>query len=693
MKPFLTKVRHRVAFAFLLAPILCAAMAVSADDLEDAVKASEARATPPLLSREIMLRRQQVREVHLSPDASLLSYIIAKGRIRQLWLYSVKDGSHRMLFSSKLMNDLAWSKDSRYLFIESEQGVSAVSVGEGAGPAFIINLEPNDEQYAYGLDDTHPHAYLVSLRSEDRSSHSIYRVLPDGEQVELYKSGRRTVDLLLNESGDVSFIKRVKGNAFELLKLDGEHERFLFRCEKHDPCSLRSFDQASGDLYVIANFEGDLSSLYKINVETGERALVHRDPIGRHDLRHLIINPKTHLPLLAGYQDDHFSQYGITAKAKAALDVIEGAIGSPYIVSKPSDDLHTWLAINADPRSAQSQFYLYDAKTGEFQRPLKDVAEQLRAERPMIETQQTAERVPVHYTVSDGMLQQGYVTVPVGLDVSTVPLVVVPHGGPWGRRDGTYDTLAQFLANRGYAVFEPNFRASTGFGRKYVMSANKDFGDGRVQQDIIDGMNYVLSRGIGDPERLAMVGHSFGGFSTLGALAFTPDLFKVGVAGAPPIDLAKAIKNFRDTETNSQGILRYEIFKELAVDLDDPDDVERLSANSPDRHWEKVKASLYVWAGEKDPKVNILNVRDYVLRLSEAGKKISFLSEPRAGHSPRKPLHTEAYYYLVETALATHVGGRMQSDTSDNLRRYLRKTLVIDHNGVASNAETGAQER
>ena len=168
-----------------------------------------------------------------------------------------------------------------------------------------------------------------------------------------------------------------------------------------------------------------------------------------------------------------------------------------------------------------------------------------------------------------------------------VPLVVVPHGGPWSRVKGHYSSIIQFLANRGYAVFEPNFRSSTGMGRHYVLSANKDFGDGIVQQDIIDGMRYVLSKGIGDPNKLAMFGHSFGGFSTLAALAFTPNLFKVGIAGAPPSDLANSIKQLSDNQQNDEDKIRQIRLMKLGVDLNDQQDLQRLSAQSPDANWHK----------------------------------------------------------------------------------------------------------
>ena len=261
-----------------------------------------------------------------------------------------------------------------------------------------------------------------------------------------------------------------------------------------------------------------------------------------------------------------------------------------------------------------------------------------------------------------------------------------PHGGPWSRTKGGYSQRAQFLANRGYAVFEPNFRASTGFGRTYVESANRDFGDGRVQQDIIDGLRYILSRGIGSEDKLAIVGHSFGGYSVLGALAFTPDLFKVGVAGAPPADLVETIRNFMRSAKTDSSLMRYENFRQLTVDLDRAADVERLSLQSPDRHWRAVTKPLYIWAGGEDPKVNILNVREYALRHHRAGKPTTFMVDPNAGHSPIADIQIEAYFYMMEKALAGQFEGRQETDISQKLARYLKRSVVIDNNNFTPEA-------
>ncbi|MEX0298532.1 MAG: alpha/beta fold hydrolase [Kordiimonas sp.] len=680
MKPFFHKVRQQVAFVLVFASVVsCLHPSASAlDQLDETMALAQSAKPAPLISRSVMLRRQQIREVHMSTDGKWLAYVVSQQKFRELWLLDIETDEHRHLFSSKLMNDIEWSTDSQYIFTVSGQGLAAVPLAEASSPAFVINLEQAKDQFAYGVDRTQPHAFIVSLLADDRNSHGLYRVFPDGTKTELYRSENRAFDFELNSKGNVAVVRRAVNNQFDIVKVSPNGEEVVLTCDKHDHCSFQRYDEDTDTLYLRASLGADLIGLYSVNLSTGEKKLLHSDPKDRHDLQRLVLAGGK--PVLAQYVDDYLSVYGLSPDVEEIRKIVAAKLKSPYLSYRPSSNLRRWLIIDGDPSSPTLSYYVYDALSGELTRPLAEVAQELLAERPMILPAETAPRIPVHYTVSDGMRQQGYVTLPRGAEPAKVPLVVVPHGGPWGRRDGSYNALAQFLANRGYAVFEPNFRSSTGFGHAYVKSANKNFGKGRVQQDILDGMAYILARGIGDKDKLAMVGHSFGGFSALGALSFTPGLFKVGFAGAAPVDLVKSIRNFRENETSSQGRFRYEIFRELAVNLEDPKDVARLSSQSPDAYWEHIEAPLYMWAGEQDPKVNILNVREYALRLSNAGKRISYLAEPSAGHSPRDDLHIEAYYYMIEKALADHLGGRMERDLSPSLRRYLRRSVVLDHN-------------
>ncbi len=677
MTPFFHRVRQRLHIALPLA--FCAFSLPStlaiADDLDDAIAIVQQRKEAPLFTRSMLSQPDAVPVAKLSPDGHFLAYVVDLDLIKQVRLFATHSGQHRTLFSTKMLKGLSWSSDSNFLFMETEQGVGMTSMDAPAQPAHVINLAAKKEETFYGADATHPHAFIASQQAADRTSHTIYRVLPDGQRTPLYTSASYVADFLPSEDNTPHFAIQIGGNGLDVLRIEPDKTQPLFRCLVTDNCGLLSFNPSSGTLYMRGRFGDDLAGLYAINAQTGAHRRLHRDPKGLFDLESVKVDPHTGDPVLVGYKDDHTSFYGLTPRMEAIVTALNTHLSASYYHIEPSTDASRLLITDQSADQPFPKFMLYTPATDEMQVPL---SAQTDAKKRSSMQGYLAPRVAVWYTVSDGMRQQGYVTLPLGKDPQTAPLVVVPHGGPWGRTDGSFDTRAQFLANRGYAVFEPNFRASTGFGHKYMTSGRRAFGDGRVQQDIIDGMKYVLARGVGDPEKLAIFGHSFGGFSVLGALAFTPKVFRVGIAGAPPPDLGRAITHYRKTRDDADLSLGLEFYKDQAVDPDDPEDMKRIHQLSPDYQWQQVTKPLYVWAGAKDPKVSVLDIRNYVLRLQHAGKTVTYFEEAQAGHSPSKAIEREAYFYMLEKALATHLDGRMEISVSDKLHRHLKRITTLD---------------
>jgi dipeptidyl aminopeptidase/acylaminoacyl peptidase len=295
-----------------------------------------------------------------------------------------------------------------------------------------------------------------------------------------------------------------------------------------------------------------------------------------------------------------------------------------------------------------------------------------------------ARKIPFAYRASDGMRVRGFLLVPPGIDPARAPLVADVHGGPINHFDSGYDAMGQLLANRGYVVFESNFRGSTGHGRDYMLAARGDFGNGRVQQDIVDGVRYLLVQGIGDAQRVGIAGHSFGGYSTLQGVTFAPDLFKVGVAGAPPADFAWSMQWL--VESGDQGARKngslLAMLRELSVDPYDAATYTRLHAQSPLVNAGRLQRPVLLLAGGADRVVAIREVIHYAAVLKRLGKSVSLYVEPQGGHSPTDPLPREAYVYLTEAMLHGTLGGAAPEPPNSALRDYLRRNLRLDAAGL-----------
>lgn len=291
-------------------------------------------------------------------------------------------------------------------------------------------------------------------------------------------------------------------------------------------------------------------------------------------------------------------------------------------------------------------------------------------------------QLAVAWRASDGMRLHGFLWLPPGRDPRTLPLVALVHGGPWNNVGAqTFGRgTAQFLVNRGYAVFEPNFRGSTGYGRLYARSARGDFGNGRVQQDIVEGVRWLLGQGIGDAERVGIVGASFGGYSTLLGVTFQPELFKVGVAIVPPPDFAwdmRWVARSREALALASHVPFEDWLRMLSLDLDDPVAMGRLHAQSPLANAGHMNRPLLLFAGGEDHRVALRGVLGYAAQLKLGHKDVSLLIDAQAGHTNARPLAQDAQLYLIALMLHRHLGGALPEPPGTALRDYLLHSLRI----------------
>ena len=241
-----------------------------------------------------------------------------------------------------------------------------------------------------------------------------------------------------------------------------------------------------------------------------------------------------------------------------------------------------------------------------------------------------------------------FLCLPPGIDAARAPMLVVVHGGPFSHARPEWNTQAQFLANRGYVVFWPNFRSSTGFGRHYLFAGNGDFGgSGRVQRDIVEGTRWLLAGGIGDAGRVGMVGASYGGYATLLALSFTPELFKVGTAAVPPADFGRVIREYSGSaEEMVPGVPIAVSMRDLGVDPADARLHERLRTQSPITWAASMRRPLLIFAGGEDDRVPIRGIIHYAALLHSLRKDVSLFVDADAGHGLADPRTREAWFYL-----------------------------------------------
>ncbi len=285
-------------------------------------------------------------------------------------------------------------------------------------------------------------------------------------------------------------------------------------------------------------------------------------------------------------------------------------------------------------------FYLYDLAADTLDK-LADVAQWLP-------TEQLAPVKPISYTTRDGLTIHGYLTLPIGKEAKNLPVVVNPHGGPWVRDEWRYNPEVQFLANRGYAVLQVNYRGSTGYGRKFWESSFKQWGK-TMQDDVSDGVLWLIKEGIADPKRVAIYGGSYGGYCTLAGLTFSPELYACGIDYVGVSNLFTFMKTIPPYWTPFLESM-YEMVGNPETDK------ELLTSASPVFHVDKIRAPLFVIQGAKDPRVNIEESNQIVEALMKRGIDVPYLVKENEGHGFRNEENRFEVYEAMESFLEKHVG-------------------------------------
>jgi dipeptidyl aminopeptidase/acylaminoacyl peptidase len=307
-----------------------------------------------------------------------------------------------------------------------------------------------------------------------------------------------------------------------------------------------------------------------------------------------------------------------------------------------SADRTVLVAYAEGPREPGS-FYVYDSKT--------DSAKGIGKLYPEIPKTELGQVELIKYPARDGTRLQGYLTMPPGKGSKNLPLVVMPHGGPEARDYARYDHRAQMLANRGYMVFQPNFRGSAGYGRAFTQAGYRQWGR-RMQDDITDGVKTLIGDGSADKDRICIFGGSYGGYAALAGGAFTPELYKCVIAVAGVSDIPQMLEEMEDIVGKESAVYSYWV-KQLG---DPQKDLEQMKSVSPARHAQAFKAPVLLIHGTSDRIVSIDQSKVMNKVLKAAGKDVKFVEIKGEGHHFQNPGSDLRLLTELEQFLAAHIG-------------------------------------
>lgn len=626
---------------------------------------------PPMLTRQILMQPATLVDVAVSEDGKNLALIQREGDRFALVVRRWATRQDTRVLSDAQQIDIRWASDGDGLWAADEHGVIWFDAASRLGRR-VYRWPRSHRQSFWGVDRHAPEYALIQALPEmgTRGDVQYLRIDRQGRLTPTFSHAHPLVQLRLRADGSPAFSVHQEAPDYDMVIR--HHERGasqeVLRCRGVERCHIAQHSADGSDAWLTSQQGSDLLAVHQWRRSSTGKTARYSDPEHLADLADLVVDD-TGLKAVA-YDRGRREWLAVDPRwngplarlqeqlPDAALDLFPAAGGSVWLVKAEHE---TWV---------HRRYYLFHPASGHL---VEQFAE-LRGGLPA--PTQLGIMVPLRYRGSDGAVLHGYVLLPRGRRLADVPLIAWLHGGPAIREYATYDPRLQLLANRGYAVYIPNYRGSDGFGIAYKLSAAGDVGDGRVLRDVLEGMDLLLGSGIGDRQRQGVMGHSFGGYLTLVAATHRPQRFALAWAAAPPTDYGW-MKQWQ--ATHDTPLLRGDSrplrlsFPLHGYDFEDPVWRRRMTLESPRQRVANVQRPIYMWAGARDTHVPLASLAQYAGELSRLRKSITLLIDPDAGHSPDNPASAEAYLYLLEAAAHRHFRGGLQP-----VDGRLRERLVRD---------------
>ncbi len=678
--------KRRLAFrpSFLLviaAALACAALPLLA--AESAAKAP-AEAAPaagvPLLDRELFFGDPEISGAQISPDGKFIAFIKPLKGTRNVW---VKKTSEPFDAARPLTDDTKrpimqyfWSRDGKFILFAQDNGgdenYNIFAVDPAAKPAEgrevpaarnLTDLKGVRAQ-PYAVPKNDPDTIYVGLNDRDAAWHDLYKVkISTGARELMRKNTDRIAGWFFDNAGALRLAVRSADNGdTQILRVDPDKFTEIYSCSVLEGCGPTRFDGENKRVYMETNKGSDLTRLTLFDPQTGKEELVESDPLKRVDFGGAIFSEKTNKLVATTYEDERERVYFRDKAWQADYEFLTKKLpGKEISPGSMTADESIWMI------SASS-----DLEPGErwlFERATKKLTFQYR-NYEKLPREALAPMKAVKYPSSDGLEIPAFLTVPKGVPAKNLPLVVFPHGGPWYRDSWRYHPYAQFLANRGYAVLQPNFRGSTGYGKKFIDAGNKQWGD-KMQDDLTWGVKYLVGNGTVDAKRVAIMGGSYGGYATLAGVTFTPDLYAAAVSIVGPSNLLTLLETIPPYWEAGR-----KVFHARMGDPNTPEGKAQLERQSPLNSAAKIKTPLLVVQGANDPRVKKAESDQIVIALRDRGFPVEYIVAPDEGHGFARPVNNMAMFAAAERFLAKHVGGRFQEGATPEVATRLTEITV-----------------
>lgn len=615
---------------------------------------------PPMIEREVLFGNPMRFQGRLSPDGSKMSFRAPLDGVMNIWV-----GGRGDFDSVKpVTNDAGrgipahfWALNSTHVLYIRDQGgdenwhLYSVELDSGV----ITDLTPYEDVQArmQAQSERVPGVVVVGMNDRDPKWHDVYSVdLATGERTLLAENDRFSSILVDNALKVRLATETTASGGYTVLKLnDGEwQEIFEVPFEDNLTSRILGFDNEDHGIYMLDSRGRNTSALVHLNLDDLSSTTIAES--GDVDVTSVIFDPRSNQPIAFAQNRIKPVYHAISANMKEAIDKLNSQLGGGSQILAQTLDNRYWT-VYTDESDASPVYRAFDSETGEF--------EELFITNPPLNDLTLAKMHGVVIKSRDGMDLVSYLTVPVesdpdrdGIPNSPVPMVMLVHGGPWGRDTYGYSGQVQWLANRGYAVMQVNFRASTGFGKEFVNAGNEQWA-AAMHDDLLDAKSWAVESGITTPELVAIMGGSYGGYATLVGLTFTPDEFACGVDIVGPSNLVTLMESIPPYWESFRAI-----FSRAIGDLNTEVGQSLLRERSPLTHADEISKPLLIGQGANDPRVKQAESDQIVQAMQENGIPVTYVLYPDEGHGFQKPENNLSFFAVADVFLAECLSGRYE---------------------------------
>jgi len=596
----------------------------------------------------------------ISPDGQWVSWLAPVAGVMNVWIGPSAEPSLAKAVTLETGRGIPihyWSFDSKHIFYTKDKGgnenyhLYAVSV-ESSETRPLTPVADDVRAVVYALGRERPNTVIVGLNERDPQRFDLFEInIATAERTLLLQNPGFSDFGIDNNLIPRTAVRQLEGGAQTLVSLDTDEHTVLatFSVEDVMTSGVIGFDAANEHVYALDSRDRDTAALVKISLATGVTTLLAADP--QADISEVLFDPISHLPLAYAAEFKTMVWRGMDDKTSNMLQNISDNItGNLAFVAQSSDAQQLVIAANAPTQA--STYYIYN-------RADKTVVKMFET-RPAMAEVSLQPMQPVVIKSRDGLNLVSYLTLPeLGAardrPDAPLPMVLYVHGGPWARDGYGYNATHQWLSDRGYAVLSVNYRGSTGFGKSFVNAAKMEFA-GKMHDDLVDAVNWAVQEGIADPDNIAIMGGSYGGYATLVGLTFTPDVFACGVDIVGPSNLITLINSF-------PAYWRPQLESNWFAYVGDPENEAQkadMYNRSPISRVADIQAPLLIGQGENDPRVTKSESDQIVAAMQKRNLPVTYLNYPDEGHGFARAENRLSFYAVTEAFLSQCLGGRYQ---------------------------------